>query len=455
MPARARRSLFDPLAPLLAILTEAAWISVVAAMLQALAAERVVLGPIGLSVFAATGLLAARYGGDRLGGRWPRTAVLLTFGAAALGWLLSPTVMHALTASDFGRAFGDNPGGWCAGLALLRGMAHARPIRSAEVLARAVAIGIPVLAVTILIGGAVGEPWRSWFVADAILGVIVFLGAGTLGIAIARMSSMATVEGFDWRRNRAWMTLVIVLVPLVAILAIPASSVLGPAIQIALGLMFLPMLTIAFFAGLGTTSYRTLAIILVGGVLLILVLAISPAALQPVTGPENEVIGGPPIEHQEVVATAVISGAIILATVVILVLVRLWMRQVPKSAEDDVAEERMIDRGGREQERPTRRSGRRRRRVDPTTAPAAYLALIEDLGTDSPVARGDGETPAEHARRLRQENVGNLRLDLLAADYQLGVFGARPLAATEHRRAIARWRRLRRSMLRAPRAGPD
>jgi hypothetical protein len=54
------------------------------------------------------------------------------------------------------------------------------------------------------------------------------------------------------------------------------------------------------------------------------------------------------------------------------------------------------------------------------------------------------ETPAAHARRLRDEGRGDLGLELLVADYELDRFGGVSLTPNEERRAIARWRRLRR-----------
>ena len=44
---------------------------------------------------------------------------------------------------------------------------------------------------------------------------------------------------------------------------------------------------------------------------------------------------------------------------------------------------------------------------------------MESLAGRDPVAREDGETPAEHARRLRAAGHGTLALDLLAADVGL------------------------------------
>jgi hypothetical protein len=81
---------------------------------------------------------------------------------------------------------------------------------------------------------------------------------------------------------------------------------------------------------------------------------------------------------------------------------------------------------------------------------AAYRALLEDLDGRPPVAREPGETPAEHASRLRAAGHGGLGLDLLAADYALVRFGGGALTPAETRRALGRAERLRQGLLRVP-----
>ncbi len=248
---RRSRSALDPAAPALAIVAESAWISVVAALVQAFVQERAILGVVGLVPFVAAGLLIARAFGARLGSRWPATAVALTLVSAAAGWLVSPTVREALVGGDLSRALDDHADGWLAGLAMLRGFAHAGPLRSEESLAGLLGIGTPALAGVALLGGAVAEPWRGWFIADAIAGVILFLGTGILGLTIARMSSLGIASGFDWRRNRTWFALLLFLVVAIAGIALPGAFVVGAAIPIAVGLLAVPLLVVGVIAGFG------------------------------------------------------------------------------------------------------------------------------------------------------------------------------------------------------------
>ena len=146
---------------------------------------------------------------------------------------------------------------------------------------------------------------------------------------------------------------------------------------------------------------------------------------------------------------------LVLGVIAALVLARLWLRRQPVAAPD-ADETRVIDHGGNG-EAPARRprASRFRRRPHPADAVAAYRALLDDLDGRPPVAREPGETPAEHARRLRAAGHGGLGLDLLAADYGLVRFGGAALTAAETRRALGRAERLRQVLLRVPVEAPE
>ena len=110
-------------------------------------------------------------------------------------------------------------------------------------------------------------------------------------------------------------------------------------------------------------------------------------------------------------------------------------------------ETREIDRGEWDADvRGPRRRGRFARRAEPKDAAAAYRALLEDLEAHPALRREPGETPSEHAARLRRAGTGELSLDLLAADYGLARFGEVDLTPREHRRALARAKALRRRL---------
>lgn len=445
--ASTRRSPLDPAVPALAAVAEAAWISIVAALAQALIGERQVLGVAGLVPFVAFGIVAARVGAKRWGDRWPAIAVGATLVTAALGWAASAAVREALAAGDVSGALGEHIGGWLAGLATLRGFAHATVARSEATFEGLLTVGLPALAGVAIVGGAMSQPQRSWFVEDALAGAVVFLGSSTLGLSIARMSTLGVAAGLDWRRNRPWLAILIGLVVGIAALALPAAFVVGPAVQVIVGVLTIPLLVAGIVAGFGYTSWRTLLAILVGGGLLILAFALGGDILDTAPTPESEEVAAGGAANQAVVGAAAGGIGLLIVIVVILVLARLWIREIRAPVDSDVPEERTIDRPILERGLvPRPRPDGRRRRLDPTDAAAAYVALVESLAGRSAVARYVGETPAEHARRVRRAGHGGLALDLLAADYELTRFGGRRLSAAETRRAIARWSRLRRSL---------
>ena len=98
------------------------------------------------------------------------------------------------------------------------------------------------------------------------------------------------------------------------------------------------------------------------------------------------------------------------AVIAILVLARLWMRRT-RDDDDEVPETREIDRGDRESGPAPRRRGRFLRRPTPRDAAAAYRMLLEDLDEHPALRREEGETPAEHAARLRAAGHGRLALE--------------------------------------------
>jgi hypothetical protein len=160
--------------------------------------------------------------------------------------------------------------------------------------------------------------------------------------------------------------------------------------------------------------------------------------------------GRPSVADQ--VMTISLGGLLLIAAVIgILVLAALWLERTRPPADDLVEETRTIDRGAGN---ATPRRPRRRRfgRVaTPADAAAAYVALVRDLDDHRAVRRVAGETPAEHAARLRSAGLSPLSLDLLAADYALARYAGVRLPPREDSRAVRRWRSLRGVLVRAKR----
>lgn len=429
---------------ILAALAEGAWLSVIAALLAAGAHETAHLGPLGFAIAAIVGLVAGRTLGSRP--NWPVIAVVLTFAAGAAGWLATPEVRDAVGRLDLGAASGNSLGSWLAAVAFLRGTAHAHAAGSRGAMERLIAVALPGLAIPILIGGAMSDPWRSRFIDDARIGTVLFLIAGTVGVGVARLAALRGPAGFDWRGNRAWLLLLVVLVLAISLIALPAAGVVGPAVQVAIAALLLPALALGTIAGFRQVSRRAVLIYLVVfAVLLIGVTALSSAPkLAPQAGP-GEDAGQLQAASDPTAGYAIVGIALVVVFVLaVLFLARLWSRDALARQAGDVPEERWIDTG--EPTAPQARFGpwrRRSRPRAPASAAEAYLAALEDLERLPDARRRPAESPAEHAARLRGTVHGALALDLLAADYEIVRFGASPLTPAEDRRAIGRWRRLR------------
>lgn len=425
----------------LVIVAEAAWISVVAGLVHEFTLHSPTTGIASLAAFVATGVLAARLLGPRLGDRWPLVGLGLCVAGGAAGWLASPEARATLGGGALGDALAANPGGWLVALAILRGFAHPRLPLNEESLGSLLGAGVPGLALAAIVGGVVAEPFRGQFLADAIVAAILFATSVTLALALTRLAAVGADSGFDWRRNPTWVGLMAGLVLAAGALAIPASSVVAPAIAFIVGVTIGPLLLIGAVVGFNRRTLRLLAFAVIGVMALVAVMNVLGGPLPAIDIGARTPVGAEPSPPDQALA---IGGGLLLvvAAVAIVLLARLWMRRLPLP-EDDVRETRMIDRGG-ERLRLGRRG--RRRRLEPVDAATAYQALLDDLDDRPGARREPSETPAEHARRLRATGASDLRLDLLAADYSLARFAGITLSSREDRRAVARWRSLRRHL---------
>jgi hypothetical protein len=439
---------------LLALVAEAAWIAVVAAVLQAFTLNASVAGFWWFLAAASLGLVAARVVAPRAGERWPAVAAVLAVACGLVAWLASPVVRSILVEqglAGIGDAIATGIGAWLVVVAFVRGIAHARLPADPRRIGNLLGIAIPGLAATAIVGGMVAEPWRSTFLGEAQEDVLVFLVAGVLALALARLGLVSQGAAVDWRRNPAWVGLLVVLLLATAVIAIGASAFAGPVIVTALGALAAPLLIVGFFVGFNRRSLGILGFsVLVTAVLAtFLQLFATNNATPPPPNPGGGLPSEPPVAAGTSVTLGVLGVVIAVAIIAVLILARLWLRR-PQDEETTVPETRTIDRGDSEVEGGGRR--RRwllRRRAAPTTAVTAYRALLADLEGLEGVERHSGETPAEHAARLRAAGQAGLPLDLLAADYALAQFAGLTLSAREERRAIRRASLLRRQLRRS------
>lgn len=434
------RGYLDLVPVALVVVAEAAWVSVVGGFIQEVRLQAPVLGIPIMAVFVTFGIVAARTVGLRLGRTWTMVGLALSLLAGLIGWLIAPEARAALAAGDTATAIAQNPGGWIAALAVLRGYANARfPITAATV-NHMLQLGIPGLALLAVIGGAIVDPWRGIFLTDTLVAAVVFVGCGTLAGTFARQRAV-DADHRDWRRNRSWLGLLVGAVGIAMVVATASSGVLGPLIPVMLGVLFVPVLILAIAFGTERRTFRIVGIF--SAVAVVVYILLTSVDRTPKPPPADAGSGLPPPTTPET-DPAMILGlgglGFVLMLIAMAILIRLWMGRV-SAIEADPHEVRTIDHGAGP---PAARHARRRRRgATPTDAIGAYVALMDDLDRQPTVRRDPAETPAEHARRLRDDDLGDFSLDLLAADYALVRFGGVTLSIGEDRRAVARWRRLR------------
>ncbi len=433
----------------LALLAEAAWLAVVGGLLQAIVLQPPSPSIGGLVLAAVAGLVSARRLGPRLGDRWPGLAVALATMCGMAGWLAAPEVRAILAADGFAGilpALAVHPGGWLLWPAFVRGMAYARVPLEPHRVATLLAAGVPLIAVCAVLGGMIGEPTGSAYLDAVRTDAVVFLASAIPSLALARLAAMAPGASLDWRRNPLWLALVMVLLVVAIGAALLLATFAGKAISTAVAAVLVPLLVVGFIVGFDRRSLRILAVsILAAGVIGVLLgLFEDPARQGAAIG---SVVPSTPQEAAAQTGLAIGVLVVVLAAAVILVaaLAKLWLsRPSPRPpGEDEVREIAHDGEVTHTRRKPRRRFGRRRTPVDAVTA---YQALLEDLEGRPIVARELGETPVEHARRLRGAGAGSLELELLAADYGLARFGGVELSAAEHRRALARAALLRRSL---------
>jgi uncharacterized protein DUF4129 len=440
----------------LAVVAEGAWLAVIAGLLQELVLREPVIGVVHLAACAGLGVIAARVASPRLGERWPYVALGLAVVASIAGVFASEAARAAVATSGLGGlpdALGAHPGGVLVGVAVLRGFGHAHLPLNDERLARLLGGGIVVLSLAALVGGVVAEPFRSRFLADTLSASLTFAGSALLALSLTRLTVTGAGSGADWPRNPVWVASLVAIVGIIEIAAAPAAGVAGPLLELAFGITIGPLLVIGLIFGWTRTGVRAMLLVLgIGAGLLVLLPLLGTGGSG--TAPPGGLPGGttvaPTTADQGVL---ILGGALltIVGTIVLLILIRIWMRGITVE-QDELLETRSIDRG--EPEAP-KRGGDRRVRGAPADAAAAYRALLADLAPRRVVRRAPGETPREHAHRLRGDGWGRLSLELLAADYAISEFAGTALSSVEHARAIGRWRRLRQDLRPAPLPSPD
>ena len=237
---------------------------------------------------------------------------------------------------------------------------------------------------------------------------MVFLLAGITALAFARLGLVATGAAVDWRRNPAWLALLLLLLGGDGGARDRRVVAAGPFIVMGLGAILTPLLVVGFFVGFDRRAFGILMLSVVGhrG-------AGGPAPVLRVAqhGPARRGAGGRRAHRpgERAAATPVALGVlgIVLgvAIIAVLVLARLWLRR-PHDEEAEVPETREIDRGEWDSDvRGPRRRGRFARRPEPKDAAARLPGAARGpRGAPGAPARARGD--ARGARRAAAKRRG-------------------------------------------------
>ncbi len=352
-----------------------------------------------------------------------------------------------VVAGDLAGAIGLHPGGWLLLVAAMRGVGRGVEIDD-RALTRLVLLGVPSLAIPWILGQVGAGELRPVFVEHAFVASLTFVSAGFMAAGLARLQEIGRETGVDWRTNRSWLGTVLGVLAIVLAVGVPAAYLLGlPVGTVARGLVG------PFFSLLG---YLLLALAFVAAILSAALYEVlsrhrdraartaEPAGARPAAGgtgvhdrpaPGTDHHGRHPVGRRHPPggdrdphlgptagswpAARWDRGAVVQHSAGV----------VPASSCRGSAGS--LGEAGAEP-RPMRSA--------PTSPPSTTWRR-----TIPPRARRDAESPRAHAARVELADLGALQ-----ADYALARYGDRHLTDAEHRRGLARWRRIRHRLRGAP-----
>ncbi len=423
--------------PILAILAEGAWLAVVYVAVQtAIAGRPPLLGPLELAAAAGAAAVAVRRGWLKPDDR-PLTFFAVVIGIGIIGWLWDSEARSLVLSGDPGAAIGIHPGGWLLLVAAMRGVGRGHDIDD-RALTRLVLVGVPSLALPWILGQLATDDLRGVFVEHAFVASLTFVAAGFMAAGLARLQEIGRETGVDWRTNRSWLGTVLGVLAIVLAIGVPGAYLLGLPVDTVVrgligplvGIIGYAFLALAFVAAiLSTALYEALTRL---GIAL-------PAPMTP-----QELARLPEIREYtiEELSGPLMTVAILWAAVALLavILIRTWIRRRAGGRQQRGDEERSfsIPQRSFRLSRPRIAAPGPRRSGRPTDAVSAYLAALHELDRHEPArGRRNTESPHAHAARVEIQEIGGLQ-----ADYALARYGHRTLTDPEHRRALARWRRL-------------
>ncbi len=412
-------------------IAEGAWIAVVYDGLQFGVSGRE--GTVGLwafVAFVAIGMFATRVAPS--GASHVAALTTLILAAALVGWLSDPAV-RAIAPTGRVDALITAGSGWLLGLAAWRGTRHRDSMTGDAVVGRLLTWVVPCLALPWLIGS--GADQRQAFVDDALPATVLFVTAGLIAVGLTRLEMLGQHAGVDWRRNRAWLAMLLAVVGVMTLIATPTTWLLDASGEASARALLGPAVAVAdVVAAIAAPVEDTIGGALPGA-----------TAVQP---PGDLPAGDAKSTLATWIEAFALTGVLAVLVGVLVVFHRIMTSEPrpgptqPGRPELEAAMSPPLP-GGLGWIRLPRLSFRPE--PVPRTASEAYLVVLDRLDSDEDLRRTPSESPAAHARRLRTIGVGTLSLDLLAADFELERYRGATLTASEHRRAIQRSRLVHRA----------
>ena len=435
------------LLPVVQCLAEGGLLAVFAAAVQALFGEVPTIGPFEFAILAGAGMAWAR----RHRWRGPLGEAFglpfLAIGAGALTWILAPEVRIALLSGDLQAAIAAHPGGWIGALAILRGHAHHSREVDEEVQDRLMRWGLPTVAIAWLVGDIAarqaGTGIEDAFTAVAFLGALVFVGAGTLALGLARLASVRS----DGAGSASWFGFILVVAVGITAIGIPAALLLGVPLSTALMALIAPIRVIGALIVLILSPVMLLAALLVDAAQGVLPEGFGAGTLRLPTihlGVRDPSSPVPGIVFWVAFAVIVLLE---LAAVAIYIWWRWRERRLMDAAIGELGEEREVvfDRPARPPRPPRPEATPRGDRHDPS---GAYLLALDALAADGRWPHERAETPRDHLARIGDAYPVAGPLRRLAAAYELIRYAGRPLGSRERARSPGRLGRVEEAISR-------
>ncbi|MEO7117873.1 MAG: hypothetical protein ABIZ34_02750, partial [Candidatus Limnocylindrales bacterium] len=407
-----------------AVIAEGAWLSVLYVAVQSLAkADDQPLGVVAIAATVGLGVLLARWVEDREHAPILLGAALLTAGVAGV---LASASARAQLGEGPAAVFTAHAGGLILVVALIRGFSHRDTADAEAVVDRLLRWGALSLVVPWAIGLGLKQPAHDAFIEGAFGGTVIFVGAGLVSLAAARLRRLGDEAGFDWRAGRAWLgTMAIVVVALVLIM-IPSAFILGAPVSTAIREVLAPIVILLW-------SIPVAAGTIVAFLLSPLLGIFGPILTRLLTSFSSMVANEPPPTGSQASAEPSASALdwFMGGVIIVLVIVAAWLIRRLARRRSHLRAPRLDDPSDRRRmviPISLPRFGGLHVRLpgvhrDPNDAVTAYLRLLTDAAADPDLTRVATETPHDHALRLRKSGRTGLALDLLAADYELARFG--------------------------------